>query len=102
MTRITLAAAFILAGISAALATPSIPNREPGIEQAQTWVAMIVPCGTDEECEVESSQCSVGCNVTPSCTEEEPMFACLIFSAPFLILGAAFTLGHVIVYRRLP
>lgn len=30
------------------------------------------------------------------------MLACLIFSAPFLITGAAFTLGHVIVYRRLP
>jgi hypothetical protein len=30
------------------------------------------------------------------------MLTCLIFSAPFLILGATFTLGHVIVYRRLP
>jgi hypothetical protein len=30
------------------------------------------------------------------------MLACLIFSAPFLILGAAFTLGHALIYRRLP
>jgi hypothetical protein len=53
MPRITLASAFILAGMSAALATPSIPNREPGMmDTVRTYDVMIVPC-TGEDCETD-------------------------------------------------
>jgi hypothetical protein len=54
MRRTILSAALALAMSGAAHAALTQGNPEPGIESARVWIAPIVPCETDSQCEVKS------------------------------------------------
>jgi hypothetical protein len=54
LARFALGAVANAALASSPVAAPSPDHREPGIESARVWIAPIVPCGTDTECEMPS------------------------------------------------